>query len=457
MKKLGLLFLILTLLPLVAAAVQVTAPKDVPLLIVGSDDESVSYRLTLTNTGSSSDFEVYSLVGVVLKPDTIHLEQNMPTTITFTASPIDHLLETARGTVKFEYEIFSTLGGVNKHELLMDIAELNDVIFVRPLSVEPGDTTVVLSLQNLKGKTFSNLKVNVKSELVNTETIVTLEPYQTLTIPVQLDVDAMKRLVADTYPLRIDLAYQGAEDRIISNIKYREKGGVAVAESHDGVIIRTTTTEKINEGNVPVTVTISERRDIFTRLLTDHDPSPETATKRGFYVSYTWQKLLAPSERLTVRSTTNYTLPALLLLLIVAGVVGVRLYVRTSLSMVKRVSFVRTRGGEFALKVTIHARARKNLQNITVTDRIPHVMKLFESYGIKPHAVNDSARTISWHMPHLSAGEERMFSYIMYSKLRVVGSFELPMAHANFTHNGKHTSVLSNKTSFVSQLGQARE
>ncbi len=457
MKKLGVAFLCLCLIPLAAALVEVQAPDTMPLLIVGSDNESVSYRLTLTNEGVSDDFQIYSLVGVTLSPSTIHLESDNPITLTLTATPIDRLLKSTRGAVKFEYEIYSTLNGATRKELLFDIAELSDVILVRPVSIQPGDASATLSIQNLKRERFSNLKLEMDSELINTETVVTLEPFQIINITVPIDQNSAKKLVAGTYPLQINAEYNGAEDEFTGSVKYLEKGGVAVAESREGVVIRTKITEKINEGNVPVTVTITERRDIFTRLLTNHDPAPETSSKRGFYVAYTWQKLLAPSERLTVRSTTNYTLPLVILIIILVILGGVKLYLRTPVNLVKRVSFVRTKGGEFALKVTIHAKARKSLQNLSITDRIPHAMKLYESFGIKPHEVNEGARTITWNMAHMNAGEERVFSYVMYSKLKVVGSFELPLAHARFHHENKAGSVFSNKTTFVADFGKGTE
>ncbi len=457
MKKLGVLLFILCLIPLASALVEVQAPDTIPLLIVGSDNESVSYRITLTNKGVSDEFQLYSLVGVVLAPTAIYLEEDNPSTITLTASPIDRLLESTRGAVKFEYEIYSSLNGATRDELLFEIAELSDVIFIRPLSIQPGDATAVLSVQNLKGEQFSDLSLSIDSDLVATDSVLSLKPYQTINITLPLNQERAKKLVAGTYPLNAHLEYNGAKDTLVSSVKYLEKGGVAVAESREGTIIRTKLTEKINEGNVPITVTITEKRDILTRLLTNHDPSPQTASKRGFYVLYTWQKLLAPSERLTVRSTTNYTLPLVILIIIIILVTLVKLYLRTPVNLVKRVSFVRTKGGEFALKVTIHAKARKNIQNLSITDRIPHAMKLYESFGIKPHEINEGARTVTWNMTHMNAGEERVFSYVMYSKLRVVGSFELPLAHARFQHENKAGSVVSNKTTFVADFGKGTE
>lgn len=457
MKKIGLFLVLLCALPFVAAAVDIDAPDAMPIVIVGSDNESATYDITFTNRGASDDFELYSLVGVQLEPRTIRLESNVPTTITVTATPVKRLLDNTRGAIKFEYEVFSTLQGVTTDELLMDITTLESALFPHPVSVEVGDSEATFALQNVKNMHFNNLQLELSSALFEVEQKVTLRPFETTNMTFMLDSDATRKLVAGTYPLTITVRYAGAEGELESNVKYLEQGGIAVAESSRGAVIRTKTVEKINEGNVPVTVTISERRDIFTRLLTNHDPSPETSSKRGFSVIYTWQKELAPSEKLTVTATTNYTLPLIVLIAIIIIVIAVRFYLRTGLSLVKRVSFVRTRGGEFALKVTIHAKSHGHLQNVIITDRVPHAMKLYESYGIKPHAIDEASRSLTWNISHLNAGEERVFSYIIYSKIRVVGSFELPLAHARYAAKGKHESVFSNRTSFAAEIAQNRD
>ena len=457
MKKVLFLCMLLCMVPFISAAVTIEAPEDVPVLIVGSDNESVTYALKLTNTGESDEFQIYSLVGVELSPNTINLEADTPTTVTITAKPVRRLLDNTKGLVKFQYEIFSTREGLSQGELFMDLVTLKDALFIRPVSVEVGDNEATIMVQNLKGIRFNNIDLAFKSKLFDTASKVTIGPFETIPVTIQIDADAMKKLVADTYPLEMRVSYQGADDTIHSNVKYLEQGGIAVAESSEGFVIHTKTTEKVNEGNVPVTATISEKRDIFTRLLTNHDPAPETSSKRGFYVIYTWQEQLEPSEKLVVQSKTNYTLPLILLIIIAVIVIVVKFLMRSGLSLVKRVSFVRTKGGEFALKVTLHAKAHGNLQNVVLTDRVPHAMKLYESYGLKPHAIDEATRTITWNLPHLNAGEERVFSYIIYSKIRVVGSFELPVAHARYTQKGKQTSVFSNKTSFAAEISHTRD
>jgi len=68
----------------------------------------------------------------------------------------------------------------------------------------------------------------------------------------------------------------------------------------------------------------------------------------------------------------------------------------------------------------------------------------------KPDKIDASSRRIHWNIGDLNAGEERLFSYIVYSKVGVVGKFSLPEATAVFEQNDKIKEVESNKVFFMS-------
>ena len=78
-------------------------------------------------------------------------------------------------------------------------------------------------------------------------------------------------------------------------------------------------------------------------------------------------------------------------------------------------------------------------------------MQLYHQFGIKPHIIDESARKLTWQIGHLNAGETRVFSYVVYSKMRVLGNFHLPLASATCAVNGKPLHVSSNQTAFVSE------
>ena len=117
----------------------------------------------------------------------------------------------------------------------------------------------------------------------------------------------------------------------------------------------------------------------------------------------------------------------------------------------KQVSYVKTRGGEFAVKVRVSVKARKHVERIQIIDRLPGMTKLYEKFGIKPDKIDTSTRRLFWNIDHLQAGEERVFSYIIYSNVNIVGRFELPSATAIYENEGNIQESQSNMAFFVAE------
>ena len=99
----------------------------------------------------------------------------------------------------------------------------------------------------------------------------------------------------------------------------------------------------------------------------------------------------------------------------------------------------------------LHVKARKPVQQIQLIDRLPGMTQLYERFGIKPDKIDHATRRLIWHIAHLNAGEERIYSYIIYSKVNIVGRFELPAAAASFHYAGKMEDIFSNRAFFVSE------
>ena len=118
------------------------------------------------------------------------------------------------------------------------------------------------------------------------------------------------------------------------------------------------------------------------------------------------------------------------------------------------VNGVKTKHGEFALKVTLNVKAKKHVDKIQIVDSIPHMSKLYEKFGIPPTKLDHNSGRVYWHIERLSKGESRVFSYIVYSKLNVVGRFELPTALATYEHEGKTKQSYSNKAYFAAEVAR---
>jgi hypothetical protein len=118
----------------------------------------------------------------------------------------------------------------------------------------------------------------------------------------------------------------------------------------------------------------------------------------------------------------------------------------------KRVSFVKAKGGEFALKVTLIAEAKQFVEKVRIVDRLPPLVKMYERFGMEePSKIDKVRKTIEWDFDHLEAGEKRVMSYIIYSKVGILGRFALPSATAIFQKDNKIKDVSSNRAFFLAE------
>ena len=85
-------------------------------------------------------------------------------------------------------------------------------------------------------------------------------------------------------------------------------------------------------------------------------------------------------------------------------------------------------------------------------DRLPPMVKVFERYGLAmPDKIDEKNRRLEWSIQALGKGEVRELSYIIYSKIGVVGKFELAPAEAFYEYMGKIKEASSNSAFYQAQ------
>jgi len=110
------------------------------------------------------------------------------------------------------------------------------------------------------------------------------------------------------------------------------------------------------------------------------------------------------------------------------------------------------------LKVTLRVKARKYVEKVSVIDKLPAMFKLYGRFGAEePKRFDDKNRRIQWDIQSLEQGEERIFSYIIFSDVSIVGKFELPIATAVYEREGKIHETESNRVYFLSEVRKRPE
>ncbi len=453
-KEVLLLIFTLFLSSFVSAEFNLQVEKiDKGAVIISELNNPAVYEFIITNNGASDMAEIYSLVSVSMMPKGTFLIPSGVSKLEVRAYPGKEYRR-VEGLYSFEYQLRGLNEGIFKDKLTFRTVSLRDVLNIEDIKLSLNDNTVEVKVKNNVNTHLENVELHFSSQFFDSVKTVSLDPFQETNITLDVNKDRVARLSAGQYPMEVEIELEDESVSYKGNIDYLEKESISVSRESSGFIVRENNIIKTNEGNIPVEAEIEIKKDTFSRLFTTFSSDPTETERSGLLVNYIWKREIGPDESLSVTTTTNYTFPFFLIILVVAVGFLVKTYTTNVLTLNKEVSFVKTKGGEFALKVILSVKARKHTDNIQLIDRLPGMAKLYEKFGRQPDRIDEQSRRLFWNITGLNKGEERVFSYIIYSKVRAVGRFELPPALAVFEKDGKTHEVLSNRAYFVSETSE---
>jgi len=420
-------------------------------VIVSELNSPATFKLKIKNNGPSDIFEIYSLVGVDMTPKgTIQINQHQTKEIEVKVYALESLRKNP-GFLTFVYKIYGQNTGIQDDRLTINIMNIQDALEAGSYPINPNSTSATIFINNKVNEPF-DIKADFSSAFFDTTKEFHIEPLQVKYFNVTLNKEEMKKLIAGQYILTANFIIQGEKHKVTGTMKFTEQEGISTQEEVSGIFFRKRIIEKTNEGNVPIIAKIDVKKNIISRLFTTFNIEPDQVTRRGIFVYYILQQELKPAESLTVKVTTSWLYPIILLLLVLIIAYLSFLYTKTDLILRKRVSFVKTKGGEFALKIYLTAKARRFIEKIEVNDKLPALVKIYEKFpGHPPDKVDHKRHRISWSIEALQPREERVFSYIVYSKVSVVGKFELPPSSAVYEREGVIKETFSNRTFFMNE------
>lgn len=450
MKKWFLLIGLLLILPGVLA-INVNINKiSQNEVLVANLGKPVVFDLNITNNGADDNFQLYNLAGFSMSPNNITISSGQTKEVNLTLTPIGPVSQ--RGYYTIPYFIRGSDSSQENENVTFKIVDLSSSFEVGSSDVNPGAQSIDIYIKNDENFDFGNVDVTFSSPFFNVEQNITLGPSETKVLTINLNSNDFKSLMAGFYTLNADVTTSGQHATIQGIINFVEKNIVTTTKKSYGFLINTEDIQKTNSGNAVASAETVIEKNVLSRLFTGVTPAPDTVQRSGLNVYYTWAKQLNPGDSLDVQVTTNWIFPVILILLIIAVVVFVKKFTGTSVIVRKKVNFVRAKGGEFALRVTVAVKAKKHVERVNLVDRLPPMVKLHERMGgEQPTKVDEKNRRMEWNFEHMEAGEMRMVSYIVYSRVGVVGKFELPTASAIFEREGEIHEVESNRAYFVAE------
>jgi len=95
---------------------------------------------------------------------------------------------------------------------------------------------------------------------------------------------------------------------------------------------------------------------------------------------------------------------------------------------------------------------KKYIERVSIVDKLPALTKIYEKFGREqPTRIDEKNKRIEWVFEKLEENEIRVLSYILYSKIGMVGKFALPPTTSIYEREGKIKETKSNNAYFVSE------
>lgn len=445
-----LLFSLLILQTMSALSLDINKTSTDEVMVAGVEKPAV-FTLEITNYGANDSLQFYNLLGFSMFPvGTVPITTGETKTVDLEVRPIGEF--EYMGLYTFEYYIRGQDESEIKQSLTFRRIKIDDAFEIGSGSFNPESNSVDIYVKNKYNFNFGSVNAKFSSPFFNVDKSFTLGPKERKDITIELNKEDFSQLIAGFYTVDAEIKAGNAKIDVSGNLEFTEKNILTEEEKNYGVLVTTKIIKKTNEGNVLEFSEVKIKKNIISRLFTSFSPDPTIVERQGASVYYTWTKEISPGESFEVSIKTNYLFPLILIIIIVSVVVLAKQYSKTNLLLNKKVSFVKTKGGEFALKVTIHVHPKTHMENITIIDRLPPLVKLYEKFGLeKPIRVDEKLKRIEWGFSELNTGEVRVISYILYSKVGVLGKFALPSATGVYEKDGKVHETISNRAFFVSE------
>ena len=451
MKKILLLLFIAFFLPALSAInldIQKTSENEIMILDINTP---VTFDLNITNLGATDNFIFYSFFGSGMYPKgTVHIENSKTKEVQIQIYPPQNFKD--KGIITFDYFIKGDDGSEIKKQLTVRIINLEEAFEIGSGEINPNTKELEVYIHNKVNFDFDFITAKFSSPFFEFEENLSLGPNQRQNFYVDLNQEDYKKIIAGFYTLKAELTTKNKTSKVEGVIKFVEKDIVTTIRKESGFIISKKIIEKINEGNIIASSETVIKKNVVSRLFTSFSPEPDIVEREGLKIYYSWVREIKPGESLKVSVKTNWFIPFLIIILIVAVVVFAKKFSKRNMNLRKKVTFVKAKGGEFALKVSLFVHAKKYIEKVQIIDRLPSLVKIYEKFGGEtPTKVDEANKRIEWNFEKLETGEIRVISYIIYSKVGILGKFALPSAIAIFQREGEIKEEQSNRAFFMAE------
>ena len=116
--------------------------------VIADIDEPASFELTIRNLGTTEEFEIYSLIGIDITPNSkIIIPSGETKTINVSAMP-QEAIKSNKGFMTFEYRIKDEENQIQKETLTINIIGLESIFSITPEVINPNTVKTIVTIEN---------------------------------------------------------------------------------------------------------------------------------------------------------------------------------------------------------------------------------------------------------------------------------------------------------------------
>lgn len=322
-----------------------------------------------------------------------------------------------------ETKRFQSSFNVNRdREIILEDLELNKTNY------NPGQTvTGEIKIRSITSRVLRNY--NVKASYANKtreKTSSPILPGGTRTLRFQLPIDQNSR--PQTHELKASVILEGETvEEASENFSVNEIENIVTNSSRSNNLATITGSVTVeNRGNTPVNYTVNRTVPSYLTPITGFSMEPARVENTGTGETYYWTQQLQPGEKFTVKRHTNYWMPAVTLLGIIAALAGLK-KLRNNVNITKRAE----KSGS-ALKVSIEVEniSDRTFRDVTIEDFVPDIAEVNKNFEMASPTVRktNSGTRLTWDLENLEPGDQRVLQYTLRPKVEVEGGITLQEA-----------------------------
>ena len=208
-----------------------------------------------------------------------------------------------------------------------------------------------------------------------------------------------------------------------------------------------------NEGNVKSNnIPVSDSLSTFEKALFNPTVEPDRHESVDGRTVYTWLITLEPGDQKTITYTLD--LWRIWVTIVVIGVAvwgSFKLFYKPTIIKKFRHQGPITRNKEIVVSLDVRNRTKHEIKNVEVRDVIPSIARLVEKFDtLRPRTRTTAVGTeLRWKIESLKPREERVITYRIRPVVEVVGSLNLPKAHAKYLDRKKMKKIIASKSIFI--------